>query len=91
MCDEFFLSLPKLLEDSDIHEPAYEKMLYATLELEGYDQIKKINEYIGFEEFGWEDEKSLLKDCVATTPGARSSWDVVLAWGQKPIVLFTCG
>jgi hypothetical protein len=56
MCDEFFSSLPKLLEVSDIHNPAYEKMLYATLELDGYEQIKKINKYIGFEEPEWGDE-----------------------------------
>ena len=55
-CDDFFLSLPKLLEDSNINDPTYEKMLYATLELNGYEQIKKINTHIGFEEHKWSDE-----------------------------------
>ena len=55
-CDDFFLSLPRLLEGSNINDPTYEKMLYATLELDGYEQIKKINTYIGFEEHEWSDE-----------------------------------
>ena len=31
-------------------------MLYDTLELEGYNQIKKINKYIGFKEQDWNEE-----------------------------------
>ncbi len=56
MCNKFFLILPTLLESSNIHDPVYEKMLYATLELKGYEQIKKINEYIGFDGFDWGDD-----------------------------------
>tara|TARA_B100001123_G_C15126043_1_gene953359 strand:- start:421 stop:936 length:516 start_codon:yes stop_codon:yes gene_type:complete len=56
MCNEFFKLLPKLLEESEINDPDYEKMLYITLELNGYEQIKKINEYIGFKELNWGEE-----------------------------------
>tara|TARA_B100001540_G_scaffold317664_1_gene351982 strand:- start:8022 stop:8582 length:561 start_codon:yes stop_codon:yes gene_type:complete len=55
-CDDFFNLLPELLEISEIENPDYERMLYDTLELNGYNQIKKINEYIGFEEQNWDDE-----------------------------------
>ena len=55
-CNEFFNSLPELLESSEIEDPEYEKMLYDTLELKGYDRIKKINEYLGFKEQNWDDE-----------------------------------
>ncbi|RAH14724.1 MAG: hypothetical protein CMB56_004570 [Methanobacteriota archaeon] len=56
MCNEFFDLLPDLLKKSEIEDPEYEKMLYDTLELEGYDQIEKINEYIDFQSEKWGDE-----------------------------------
>lgn len=55
-CNDFFDSLPGLLEVSEIEDPTYERMLYDTLELEGYNQIKKINKYIGFKEQDWNEE-----------------------------------
>tara|TARA_B100000945_G_scaffold65828_1_gene49259 strand:+ start:2097 stop:2663 length:567 start_codon:yes stop_codon:yes gene_type:complete len=55
-CNEFFKLLPELLIKSEIEDPEYESMLYDTLELNGYDQIKKINKYIGFDEQKWDDE-----------------------------------
>ena len=55
-CNDFFDSLPRLLEVSEIEDPTYERMLYDTLELEGYNQIKKINKYIGFKEQDWNEE-----------------------------------
>tara|TARA_Y100001968_G_C19308834_1_gene693054 strand:+ start:327 stop:881 length:555 start_codon:yes stop_codon:yes gene_type:complete len=55
-CNEFFKLLPELLIISEIEDPEYESMLYDTLELEGFEQIKKINKYIGFDEQKWDDE-----------------------------------
>lgn len=56
LCNEFFDQLPGLLKKSEIEDPEYEKMLYDTLELEGHDQIEKINNYINFESEKWGDE-----------------------------------
>ena len=56
LCNDFFDLLPELLKNSDIENPEYEKMLYDTLELEGYQQIKKINTFIGYKEQNWNEE-----------------------------------
>ena len=56
LCNEFFKELPELLELSDINNPEYEKMLYETLELNGFEQLEKINEYVGFKKQNWGDE-----------------------------------
>ena len=64
MCNDFFLSLPELLKNSDINNPKYEKMLYETLELDGYEQIKCINKYLGFKEIDWGNE--INQEIVAT-------------------------
>ena len=56
LCNDFFKSLPELLEISDVNNPEYEKMLYETLELNGFKQLEKINEYVGFHEHNWGDE-----------------------------------
>tara|TARA_B100001113_G_C21077678_1_gene608419 strand:+ start:270 stop:851 length:582 start_codon:yes stop_codon:yes gene_type:complete len=56
LCNEFFNILPELLEKSEIEDPEYEKMLYDTLELEGFEQIENINEYINFKSEKWGEE-----------------------------------
>ena len=64
-CDDFFNSL--LMNDpevSEIEDPTYERMLYDTLELEGYNQIKKINKYIGFKEQDWNEE--ICQEIIST-------------------------